>query len=685
MTALEKLQEAWQNAGLMWQDRGDGTASAQAPDHSPADRSVTFRQIEGRVLMNSFADDKETILAKLDLATRDLFDETSGVTYTYGDGRIVHRSPAKKFRQSGNTAGTALFRVEKLQTHVGPVYVVEGEQDVLAVESVGGVAVSSPMGAGKAHLFDWSPLAGRTVIVVADDDKPGMRHADDICKILQEIAADITVVTAAAGKDAADHIAAGHGLDEFVPVPESGPKLWRATDLKAASQMNWLAAKRIPMNSISLLVGAEGIGKSLLWVLLAAAVTRGRALREFGIPERDPQNVLVVVTEDDWAATVRPRLELAGADLSKIIVICEDQDGSGAPTFPQHLYLVERALRRHRPALIVVDAWVDTIAAGLKVSNPQDARQALHPWREIATAGECAVLLLTHTNREKSGNARDTYGLTGELRKKARMSLLAQVDDDGNLSVGPEKSNLVGNVPAALFRIEAKQVFAPTEDDDGTVPQLVYVGDDKRTAREIHTDAFAGENADEHDEIDKWLLAYLANGPVKATEIYSSADAAGFSKDQAKRAKKRLNILAEKSSGSGPWMWTVPELSTSFDVDQAFTAFSGDTKGAELSPVPPSRSLAPLQVTDAPLGADETKGADEGDKGGGRSLDRENAARAAVLGALSLSFGLQSKVIAQSVPKDYRDQTGEILAELVEEGIAVVDHDGKYLKRADAA
>ena len=36
-----------------------------------------------------------------------------------------------------------------------------------------------------------------------------------------------------------------------------------------------------------------------------------------------------------------------------------------------------------------------------------------------------AVLLLTHTNRVDSGNARDKYGATGELRKKARLTLFA--------------------------------------------------------------------------------------------------------------------------------------------------------------------------------------------------------------------------------------------------------------------
>ncbi|HIW69567.1 MAG TPA: hypothetical protein H9878_15870, partial [Candidatus Dietzia merdigallinarum] len=63
MTALDRCREAWQDAGLIFTDGAGDTATAQAPGHSPADRSITFRQIEGQVLVNSWADDKDAVLA----------------------------------------------------------------------------------------------------------------------------------------------------------------------------------------------------------------------------------------------------------------------------------------------------------------------------------------------------------------------------------------------------------------------------------------------------------------------------------------------------------------------------------------------------------------------------------------------------------------------------------------------
>ena len=80
--------------------------------------------------------------------------------------------------------------------------------------------------------------------------------------------------------------------------------------------------------------------------------------------------------------------------------------------------------------MVVVDAWLDTVAPGLSVRHPQQARQALHPWKEVASATGAAVpSSTTDTDRVASGSVRDRYGATGELRKKARLTLFAQQDD----------------------------------------------------------------------------------------------------------------------------------------------------------------------------------------------------------------------------------------------------------------
>lgn len=355
-------------------------------------------------------------------------------------------------------------------------------------------------------------------------------------------------------------------------------RIFRASDLVAAEQPRWLAKGRIPRASVSLLVGDEGIGKSLLWVWVAAAVTTGKPLPEFGIPARDPGRVRIVITEDVWSQTVLPRLQVAGADLDLVDVICEDEDGSGAPVFPDDM---EYVLAEPRPALVVVDAWLDTVPAKLSVRDPQQARQALHPWKEAATALDAAVLLLTHTNRVASANARDKYGATGELRKKARMTLYAQVDEEGHLVVGPEKSNTSTKAVASVFAIDGVPFFEANEEHDGTVPRLRYVGESDRTAAEHITANYEGGVDESMTEAEEWLHDYLTAAAdwVPSKDVKAAGRDAGIATRTLQRAAKRVASIASRDMPRRTF-WAAKAVAARLDPMDLDTAPATD-QGAE--------------------------------------------------------------------------------------------------------
>jgi hypothetical protein len=228
MSAFEKLVDALRANGNIVNETGQGKARARCPAHngqSDTSLAIDTRSDGKGIIVHCHAGCSYTeVLDALGLFSSDLFDDArfkdayrNTATYVYKDGRKVHRNPSKKFCQSGNTKGRNLYRVEAVG-NADTVYVPEGEKDVLAIESIGGTAVCSAMGAGKEHLADWFPLTGKHVIIVADNDEPGLNHADDIAELLEPAAASVTIVKAAVGKDAADHIAAGKTLTEFVPV-----------------------------------------------------------------------------------------------------------------------------------------------------------------------------------------------------------------------------------------------------------------------------------------------------------------------------------------------------------------------------------------------------------------------------------------------------------------------------------
>lgn len=226
-SAIDRVVAALSGHGRAVEFKNDGRVEAQCPAHDDKEPSLSIAARadgKGAVLHCYAGCSAIDIVTALGLRMADLFDDdrmraawNSRRDYVYPGGRRVHRKPTKGFPQSGNKADNTLFHADQVGD-AATVYVPEGEKDVEVIEAVGGTAVCSAMGAGKAHLADWSPLAGKNVIIIADKDKPGRNHAAEIASLLRGVAASIRTVEAKVGKDAADHIAAGLSLDELVDI-----------------------------------------------------------------------------------------------------------------------------------------------------------------------------------------------------------------------------------------------------------------------------------------------------------------------------------------------------------------------------------------------------------------------------------------------------------------------------------
>ena len=231
----------------------DGQVEARCPAHEDRRASlglgVRAQGDPGAVVCCQAGCDTDAIMAALGLPMAALYDshwqhENGNGTgskivasYDYVDeaGELLYqvvRFEPKDFRQrrpDGNGRWSwklggverVLYRLPAVVEAVEAerrVFVVEGEKDVHALEAVGEVATCNPGGAGKWRPEYGKALAGAEVVVVADRDAPGRKHAETVRKSLKGVAADAVVVEPAEGKDAADHLAAGHDADKFVPV-----------------------------------------------------------------------------------------------------------------------------------------------------------------------------------------------------------------------------------------------------------------------------------------------------------------------------------------------------------------------------------------------------------------------------------------------------------------------------------
>lgn len=314
MSAYERIIAALDAHGGTVRTR-NGRTQAQCPAHDDTSPSLSITAIEGQALMHCHAGCATVdVLAAIDLTLGDLYDEprpkrVAGIpahqVYRYDGGRQVIRSAAKQFRQSNTAAPAELYRLAKVRAAVTagrPVYVVEGEKDVHALESLDVTATCAPMGAGKWSKIDPSPLYGGTVRVIADQDEPGRAHAADVAASLRGHA-EVTMLAPKVGKDAADHIAAGCGVDDLVPVTAPAEPVLGGITVSLADvqpeRVDWLWFGRLPLGKIVVLDGDPSVGKSTVAVDCAARVSAGRAWPD-GAPNRRG-SVLLLSAEDGLA------------------------------------------------------------------------------------------------------------------------------------------------------------------------------------------------------------------------------------------------------------------------------------------------------------------------------------------------------------------------------------------------
>jgi hypothetical protein len=187
--------------------------------------------------------------------------------------------------------GPTLYRLPDLREALADgetVYVAEGEKDADSLRAAGVAATCNSGGAGK---FPSDPslvglFEGAEVVVVADRDRPGIRHALEVREKLRGVAASVEVVLPAVGKDVSDHLHNGLGLGDLVlfEVPRPVPGAERGDDLvwhsgaamPAVAPVEWIAYPfAIVGGSGTHFIGRPKVAKTTYLMALCEAVISG--------------------------------------------------------------------------------------------------------------------------------------------------------------------------------------------------------------------------------------------------------------------------------------------------------------------------------------------------------------------------------------------------------------------------
>lgn len=512
-TAYERIIRALQERGCkVIESHGGRQASAQCPQHEDTNPSFGVADRGDRALINCQAGcDNRDIVAALGLTMADLFNEpptrSRPVRYEYGSGRVAKRwygdDGKKQFAQDNTHQPPELFHADRVKASPGhlPVYLVEGEEDVLTLENDGRVATTAIQGAASFHkVHDVSALAGRNIVCVIDRDNAGQKWAQLVEHRLHGIARSLDFVHAALGKDTSDHYAHGLGVDDFVPLGQGADEA--VVTLTAAGKIpmravKWTYQGRIPAGMITVLAGREGIGKSTVGVDVAARTTRGTLPgKHFGAPKP----VVICATEDSWSHTIVPRLKAADADLDMVFHIAVRMEGGGTRAIiaPTDVARMERALRRNPPGLMVIDPLMAIIDGRIDTYKQAEVQQGLEPLVKLCERLDMAVLALIHVNKSGSGDPLDSIMGSKAFATIPRSVLYCLEEDDGQFMFCHAKCNVGPKMPSVGYRL--LPVSFDLDDGDTVTTSRVQWGDeDARTAAQVlaekQTKAHIGEAA----------------------------------------------------------------------------------------------------------------------------------------------------------------------------------------------
>jgi hypothetical protein len=210
-------------------------------------------------------------------------------------------------------------------------------------------------------------------------------------------------------------------------------------------EVSWLWPSWLALGKLALVDGDPGLGKSAMTLDLAARVSSGKVFPDGA--ECEPAGVVLLSAEDGLADTIRPRLDAAGADTSKVLALATvpDEDGHDRLlSIPEDLALIEKGIRRVGARLVVVDPLMAFLSGDTNSHRDQDVRRALAPLAGLAERTGAAVLVVRHLNKAAANNPLYRGGGSIGIIGAARMAFVVGKDpqDESRRVLASTKNNL---------------------------------------------------------------------------------------------------------------------------------------------------------------------------------------------------------------------------------------------------
>lgn len=296
-------------------------------------------------------------------------------------------------------------------------------------------------------------------------------------------------------------------------------------------EIKWLWRPYIPLGKITLVQGDPGDGKTTFILNVASIVSKGGSFPEEGeFISRGAGNIIYQTAEDGLGDTIKPRLEKAGADCSKIFVIDESQQGL---TLSDER--IEKALQEIKPKLFIIDPLQAYLGADTDMHRANEVRPILSKIARLAEQYNCAIAMIMHLS--KATQSRSLYRGLGSIDIPAAARSVLLVGKDPNnpqeRAIAHMKSSLAPNGKSIAFELHPEKGFC-------------WRGESRLTAEDMLA-AKSNSKDSKLEEAIEFLEDLLQGGlEIPSKDIFNKAYELGLSRRTIERAKAELKISSKR-------------------------------------------------------------------------------------------------------------------------------------------
>jgi len=323
-------------------------------------------------------------------------------------------------------------------------------------------------------------------------------------------------------------------------------------DELVAEKIDWLWRRRIPVGVISIIEGEPGTGKSTLTALIAAHVTQGLAWPD-GAPCKQG-NVVLINDEDDPKSITKPKLDLSGADASRVSVWSLKLNDI-ALSIPGNLAPLAARMREKEARLLVLDPLFSFLDRNVDAYKDHIVRQALAPLEQIARDNHAAAVIVRHLNKREGASAMNRGGGSIAFSALARVVWTATADpaQDDTYHLTQTKNSWARRKDSIQYRInEAIYQFPDGATDE--MPFAVWDGFGQLTSDAV-LNVEAVDKAPLSIAVD-FLRAQLqaGGGAVLIGSLRADARDAGIKWAYCEQARNVLGLVAMQGADGYEWV-----------------------------------------------------------------------------------------------------------------------------------